>query len=106
MTTSGQLLKDAGMDAVLTRQGPEFTSAVEAVIRSIDPATPPFRGEYIRRICSEQGVVPTHPNAWGAVISTMRKRGVLQPTGKYTQSVSTANHAHPYEEYTIPQGNP
>ena len=52
-----------------------------------------FTGEQIRQWMQFEYIVPAHPNAWGALISTAVKRKLIVPTGSYTQMRSKTSHA-------------
>jgi hypothetical protein len=57
-------------------------------------------GEDIRRIWLRNGgLKPKHHNAWGGVISSAVRRGVLQKTGKRQNMKWTPSHSRTTDEY-------
>ena len=54
-----------------------------------------FTGEDIRLYCVTHGHIPQpkHPNAWGALISTLLKRKIIVPTGEYRAMKDNTSHA-------------
>lgn len=50
-------------------------------------------GETVRKIVTAVGIVPHHPNAWGALIRTAVKRGLLIETGQWRQMEDIRSHA-------------
>lgn len=70
------------LDAVGDRNSGWLALAAAEMAR-LDPGITGI-GEDFRRILRERGVPdPKHPNAFGAFIATMARRGVLVPTGEY-----------------------
>ena len=60
-------------------------------------------GEDIRILATEAGIVPTHPNAWGAAINALIKSGDLWPTEEYRQMAIKSSHARMTRVYIIRQ---
>ena len=52
-----------------------------------------FTGEGIRFFCLRWIKPPKHPNAWGALISTLIKRKIIVPTGEYRAMKDSSSHA-------------
>lgn len=52
-----------------------------------------FTGEDLRFHCSREVGLPHHSNAWGALISYLVKRGVIEPTGEYRPMRDENSHA-------------
>lgn len=52
-----------------------------------------FTGEDIRYHCSFKVGLPKHHNAWGALISYLVKRGIIEPTGDYLPMMDDRSHA-------------
>jgi hypothetical protein len=57
-------------------------------------------GEDIRRIWFRNGgLKPKHHNAWGGVIHSAVKRGVLEKTGKRPHMRATKSHSRTTDQY-------
>jgi len=84
--------RDEGMRRVIGNAPPRWPQAAYAYIRAL-PAGSVVTGEIIRRRCLEAGIVPHHPNAWGAIINASIKRGILVKTGRYVQPIDVKSHA-------------
>lgn len=52
-----------------------------------------FTGEDIRHICEAAWLIPAHHNAWGALTSSLIKRGLIRKTGNYRQMRDPRSHA-------------
>jgi hypothetical protein len=53
-------------------------------------------GEWLRLHCKRQ---PHHPNAWGAVVNTYVRLGVLEKTGDYVQPQDARSHGRAIQVY-------
>ena len=74
--------RNAVLDAVADRNT-GWLALAAAEMAKLEPGQTGI-GEDYRRILLERGVPPPkHPNAFGAFIATMARRGVLVPTGEY-----------------------
>jgi len=58
-------------------------------------------GEDVRVLCAEVEIAPHHHNAWGAAINTMVRRGLLVPTGMFTQMKDVRSHARLTRVYRV-----
>jgi hypothetical protein len=58
-----------------------------------------FRGEQIRATLMAQGIEPHHHNAWGAVVRSALKRGLLEATGRFEAMHDVKSHARKTEVY-------
>ena len=56
-------------------------------------------GEDLRGYVSSVVGDPGHPNAWGALINTAVRRGLLFPTGRYLKMRQKKSHARKTPEY-------
>lgn len=52
-----------------------------------------FTGEQIRLYLTLCKIIPAHSNAYGALVMTAVKRGLIVPTGRYTSMKSRSSHA-------------
>lgn len=58
-----------------------------------------FTGEDMRIWLQAVDIVPAHPNAWGALISTAVKRKIIVGTEKYVSMKSIKSHARKTQLY-------
>lgn len=58
-------------------------------------------GEQIRLLCERHSVTPHHHNAWGAAISTLVKRRVLDFTGRFEPMQTKKSHARRTPVYVV-----
>lgn len=58
-----------------------------------------FTGEDISHRLFIMGIVPSHPNALGALIMQAVKRGLIVGTGKYVSMKSVKSHARKTQLY-------
>ena len=99
-SSPGEALKADGMTQTLERAGTAFVDRACAVIQKVH-AGERLLAETWRATCEEHGVRPHHPNAWGALTSSMSRRGVIRPTGEFVKATSKRNHAHPYQLWEV-----
>lgn len=86
-----QVLKHAG--SLWVEQGLDIISRMQA-----GRAT----GESLRRAMLDIGLHPPHhSNAWGALIRTAVKRGLLAPTGTWQPMATKSSHARQTPVYQI-----
>ena len=52
-----------------------------------------FTGEDIRFCCRQLVGQPKHANAWGALINTLIKRKIIEPTGEHRPMKDRVSHA-------------
>jgi len=62
-----------------------------------------WTGEDVRAYIEGMGYSPGHPNAWGAVINALVRRGRLEKTGEYRQMRRVSSHARVNPVYFITQ---
>lgn len=60
-----------------------------------------YTGEDIRYLLTKDGLIPHHPNAWGALISHAVRKGIIKETGLFTQMLSKKSHARKTQIYDI-----
>ena len=89
--------RDAGLTLAAENAGDFITRAV-AVIASM---TGEVQGENIRAECIARGVEPQSHKAWGALVQSAIKRGLLKPTGRYEKTKSVKTHCHPTQIYEV-----
>jgi hypothetical protein len=65
-----------------------------------------FTGEDIRFYCSKIVAIPSHPNAWGALIQTLIKKKLIRKTGEYRQMKSEDSHARSTPVYEANENRP
>lgn len=83
--------RDLSLAQVSENAGEDFM--VNAFVATLDLPDGEYTGEDIRFAITKTGVVPHHPNAWGAVIMNLVRHGILKDTGKYTKMRSRISHA-------------
>jgi hypothetical protein len=98
----GKDLKRAGMDLALRNAGADFSERACALIREVHSGQT-ILAETWRQTCVENGVSPHHPNAWGALTSTLKARGIIRDTGTYATAQSVRNHGHTYRLWRVTQ---
>lgn len=84
--------RDAGIERVLENAGVDWKEAASDYIAGL-PHGYRCTGEEIRNACTERGIVPHHPNAWGGLISGAIKSGLLVGTGEYVPMKDKRSHA-------------
>lgn len=97
-------LKEQGIELVLDNAGDGFTEKACALIREIHCGETVL-AETWRQTCLDHGVTPHHPNAWGALTSTLRKRGIIRDTGEFRIAKSVKNHGHTYRLWHVSKGH-
>jgi len=92
-STTGQQLKEKGIKEV-SEHNENWTehaiSTAKGFVAFQNDST--FTGEDIRFACQWMPQ-PKHPNAWGALISTLIKRKIIVPTGEHRQMKDKSSHA-------------
>lgn len=94
--------RDAGIALVLNHAGDAFVDRACALIESVH-AGQIMLAEQWRKTCMEHGVYPHHPNAWGGLTRALFSRGIIKPTGRFSQAKSIKNHGHRYELWRVRQ---
>ena len=70
----------------------QWKAGVARVIAMLARRAEPFTGDDVRAQALERSLgQPSHPNAWGAAMSTASKRGVIQAVG-YAASTQVSRH--------------
>jgi hypothetical protein len=78
---AGIARKDAGME-VVSENNEDFMSAALAALPRFWIGRVEALPEDWREWMEERGLVPTHPNAWGALTAQARRRGLIEKTGE------------------------
>lgn len=102
-TPLGIIRGQQGMNTVLEHQSGDFAADLANVIRTY------FRGmtvtgDVVTAKAKELGLMPTHPNAWGAAYRAIQTRypGLLIPTGRWIPSVANPkNNGSRYPLYKV-----
>lgn len=83
--------RDEALQRVTAHAGTEFMKVgLEAIARlPIGDVT----GEHIRVTLIGKNIRPHHPNAWGALVRSAVKLGLLIETGLYTKMTDVRSHA-------------
>ncbi len=95
---TGELLRDEGIAKVSVNN----ESWMELCLTEVSKAhyNGEFTGEDLRfRLLGSIGH-PAHSNAWGALINTLIKRGIIKPTGEYRPMRDDNSHARKTPVYT------
>jgi len=91
--------RDQALHRVATNSGSWMLDALIAICRiSTDSEV---TGEDIRLNILERVGMPHHHNAWGALIKSALKQGVLIPTGEYRAMKTRKSHARKTPVYRI-----
>ena len=84
---NAQELKNEGINRTLDNNAAWKEGALY-VVKNL-PADWRGTGEDIRALVDEE---PSHPNAWGGLVSKAVSEGFIKPTGEYTAMVSKKSH--------------
>lgn len=95
--------REEAMRVVLENAGDDWRTAAHAVVCCM--AGEEVSGEDIRLRCLRYGIKPHHPNAWGAFISGLSRRGLLRKTGRYVMSQENGSEIRVYEVHAGWRGN-
>lgn len=90
--------RDIALQTVAEHSG-TFIEEALAIIQKL-PDTWSGTGEDIRHNCFAAHVFPHHNNAFGALINTAVRRGLLIPTEKFVQMREKSSHARCTRVYT------
>ena len=90
-------LKRVGYDSDFMLEG---IRAIKAM-RICMPPNGEVMGEDIRELLAEQNIAPHHPNAWGSLIRSAVKQGLLVETGEWRKSRSVRSNARRMPVYRI-----
>jgi len=91
--------RDRALKQVTANSGSKFQQLVREAVVTLDGQQ--VTGEDIRIHCVKKGIEPHHHNAWGGIISSLVKIGMLEPTGKYTQMRTLKSHARETRIYLV-----
>lgn len=87
----GETLRDEGIARVSGRNTAWLDNALALIASEVAPGTE-LMGEDLRAI---PGIgEPTHPNAFGALVRTAIRRGLIEPTGQFRKAKRETIHAH------------
>lgn len=92
--------RDAGVELVLDRAGDVFVERACALVEAMH-AGQTLLAEQWRKTCVEHGIKPHHPNAWGGLTRALFSRGIIKPTGQFSQAKAVKNHGHRYELWRV-----
>lgn len=90
--------RDAGI-SLATENAGDFITRALVVIASMSGQE--VQGENIRAECIARGVQPQSHKAWGALVQSAIKRGLLKPTGRFEKTKSVKTHCHPTQVYEV-----
>lgn len=90
--------RNAALDKVASN-APDFMVGALASIDQLPAGE--WTGEQVRMALSHRGIVPHHHNAWGSLISTAVRRGILIDTGRYGHMTAKKSHARRTPIYWI-----
>ena len=88
---TGETARDAGISQTLEANPHWAAVAHQFITRYLAGAE--VTGEDIRLRLQREGIEPGHPNAWGGLVSTMVRAGVLTDTGQTRKMRAQASHA-------------
>lgn len=88
-------------DVVLKTVAENSGTFIQRALSALAHMSGPLTGEDIRRRLSERGIEPHHHNAWGALISTAVKRGILIDSGMTVRMKDERSHARKTTLYTV-----
>lgn len=84
--------RDAALE-VVAENAEDATQFMSRGLRAIAALSGEYTGEDVRRCLTAAGVTPHHHNAWGALIRSAIKSGLLVPTGRYVRMTAVRSHA-------------
>jgi hypothetical protein len=93
-------LRDKGVANVLEKAGRSWSEHAIRLIRQRFVGQE-VTGEDFRFICEASGVIPHHPNGWGALTLTMKRAGLLKETGQWRSPRDPKSHARPTRVYKV-----
>lgn len=99
---SATAARDEAMEQVLANAGTHWRDRALAALGQWRGER--MTGEDIRLRCAEAGIVPHHPNAWGAFIMHAVRVGALRPLQEFRKMRSEKSHARITRVYAV-QGN-
>lgn len=84
-------LKEQGQKKVLDHSGEWRERAIEMIV-SLTKSCRVFTAEDLRMLAHGRLDEPHHCNAWGAIMTTACKRGLIVKTGEYVASSFPSSH--------------
>ncbi len=90
---SGPALRDEGLAVVSLNSQPWMDKAL-ALLPQMRREHMTVTGEDIHIWIEKRLGPPHHYNAWGALVSTAVRRGIIEFTGSYRKCTSPVRHAH------------
>ncbi len=96
-------LADIGKRRVIRHAGTDFVDRACELIERVHAGQTVLAEEW-RKTCVEHGIVPHHPNAWGALTSALRARGVILKTDERRHARSVRTHGHEYALWKVVDG--
>lgn len=96
----GEALRDAGAEQALQNAGSQWQRDCIALIQRVW-AGQEGTGEDFRRTCEAGGLYAHHPNAWGALTLTMKRKALLTETGAWRKPTDSKSHARPTRVYLV-----
>jgi hypothetical protein len=96
---AAQILRDAALEQVYYNAPEDWKAAALNVVLSMKSQL--VTGEDIRLACEARNIKPHHHNAWGAFISSLKRQGVLAPTGKWVNMRGPKSNARKTELYHV-----
>ena len=100
MSTDPDILKERGMQQVSDNNWGWKTQAKLYAPLVLNPGEE-ITGEDIRNRLTLIIGEPGHPNAWGALVSSMHRQGLIDVTDKMMKSKSPKNHSHRYVVWCV-----
>jgi hypothetical protein len=97
LTFSAIIARDEGLERVSTRSQQFMANGILAIAK-LPPGE--YTGEQIRLLLFRQHISPHHHNAWGALIMSAVRKGLLFDTGKVANMQTRASHARKTTVYT------
>jgi hypothetical protein len=92
-------MRDAALEQVYGNTSDLWKTRVNAIVNGLTGSE--VTGEDIRMACERSGVKPHHPNAWGSIISNLKRKGRLIPTGRYVNMKGPKSNARKTEVYYV-----
>lgn len=90
---AGRKARDQGIAQVTDSHGTWVGDACALLADTFAGSRAEMTGEEMRQWLLDEGFQEPHPNAWGAVVNTLCKRGVIAKTGRYVQMQARKSRA-------------
>ena len=92
--------KNQAMQQVLDNAGDAFVDRASAAIPLL------FGGQTVlaedwRKALTENGITPSHCNAWGALTNALLKRNIIEPTDRLSKSKDVRSHGRRQPLWTV-----